>query len=275
MRAVSRFLKREYATWRQRGRCQSLKHELQADLGFPVDLRRGGSRGRDDVFFVVHRDDVIGVVRLVNPFLHGKPLPPHMPFQTIDDTARLEREWACYERGSHHGLTPAPLWRTHDAMLCSFIEGQRLSDKLAANPDSIWALMIEGTRSLYKLHGIGLTHMDASLANMLRPTAQLRESCVMIDFEYVPHNDLSKVQQQVYDYLRLLESTYKFIPADQRANCQDWIRVLEDCIDDEHRSASLAPLAPALGRILGDQALTEALAQVFHDRHTLQRPPSD
>lgn len=268
MRSISRFLLRLGAKMRHRPRYRAIRSEMEEVLGHKILLKRAGARGRDDIFLIISQTNVLGVLRLINPYIRSQPLLPEMPFQITDHQSRLEREWNCYRIGSQYGLTPSPLWRCQDALLCSYIDGARLHDHLLADATVFWHLMIDGTRTLHNLHKVGMTHMDASLANMIK-TQKSRTQAIVIDFEYVPHHQLSFAQQCAYDYLRLLESSYKFLPKNQVGQYKDWIACLDDCIDHETRATSLAPLAPAIARILNDKTLRTALTQIFQDKQTL------
>ncbi|MBP7638285.1 MAG: hypothetical protein KBA18_10450, partial [Kiritimatiellae bacterium] len=95
----------------------------------------------------------------------------------------------------------------------------------------------------------GVTHMDMSLANILRDRAS--GALLFVDFEYGAAPGLSAEQQALYDYLRLLESIWKFLPAGERAAaCGVWGEAYKRHAPAAVRAAELTPLRPALGRVL-------------------------
>ena len=57
------------------------------------------------------------------------------------------------------------------------------------------------------------------------------------------------------------------MPQSARNGHGEWIEALDGCLDDEAREAELAPLAPALTRLLAADGLSPALGGVF------RRPP--
>jgi len=254
-------VKRTYAEYRLGTRRRALCVEIGAQLGERVTLERSGARGRDSIYLARTSDGIAGALRVVNPYLRRKALSAGMPFEALPVEERLDREWRCYTAGSKEGLTPKPLWLGEDALLCEYIPGERLSDRLFARPQRFWPLLVAGTRCIAALHHTGVTHMDASLANMVAESETQR--IVFIDFEYGPRPGLSAADQRAYDYLRLLESVIKFMPPADGEPWEPWIAALETCVDDEARHADISALAPALGRVLAAPHLRRALSGVF------------
>jgi hypothetical protein len=197
----------------------------------------------------------------VNPFLHRKALPASMPFRRLPPPESIDREWECYGRAAGLRLTPAPLWRTHDALVCEHVPGERLSERLFAHPMDFWNLMKTATAALPRLHATAVTHMDASLANILCVPGEDR--ICFIDFEYGPRPGLDPHQQRAYDHLRLLESSIKFLPPGLALRWDGWVEQLQASVDACARAADIVPLAPALARVLSHRALVDALADVF------------
>ena len=228
-----------------------------------ISLYIGPARaGRDSVYLVRDGAKVIGAVRLCNPYLRGKALAANMPFMTLADQVRLDREWQCYETASRSGLTPVPLWRDKDALMCEFLPGQRLSVLLAQEPADFWRLIRRTSMTLTALHDLGLTHMDASLANSIADNNG--RGCRLIDFEYGPAHELTFEQQKAYDYLRLLESSMKFMPLSAREQADEWVSELDQHITNDMREADLKPLVPAISRLLDSAPLVNKLVDVFH-----------
>ena len=259
MRALSGFLRRESANLRIYGRKRRLIEQLSTHFGRPVSLQRAGARGRDSVFVVKAKRENMGALRLCNPHLRRNAPSADMPFIMLSNAERLSREWRCLAAAGPAGITPGPLWRDSDALMCEFIAGPRLSDRLSQDPSSFWELLVRTSRTLGSLHDLGITHMDASFAN----TIDAADGCRLIDFEYGPRAGLTLAQQMAYDHLRLLESSLKFMPHRQQDWIDSWLDVLDAVLPERARDIDIAPLAPAIMRVLASKGLVRRLAAVF------------
>lgn len=259
MRALSRFLRREYANLRITGRKRRLIEQLSTHFDRPVSLRRAGARGRDSVFVVKDRREIMGALRLCNPHLRREALPTDMPITTLSNGERLSREWRCFAEAGPAGITPSPLWRDEDVLMCEFVAGPRLSNRLSQNPSSFWELLVRTSRALGRLHALGVTHMDASLAN----TIDADDGCRLIDFEYGPRAGVTLEQQMAYDHLRLLESSLKFMPPGEHVRVDIWLDVLDAVLPKQAREVDIAPLTPAIKRVLARRDLNHRLAAIF------------
>lgn len=250
MRALKRWWKKIKSEQRIASKRNALAEELRAHLGLqiPPRLVPSGSQGHDSTYIIEGAGKKWGVLRLANPHKERAPPDPSMPFTLEETPARINHEWNCYRRGAPFNLTPKPLWRSEDALVCSYFPYQSLHKKIMKNPKEAWNILIKATEALQKLHAAGITHMDASLANILAD--EKMEHLVFIDFEYAPSPKISPVQQRIYDHLRLLESTWKFIPPSLRSKNKDWLKLAAGCFDDDMKQANITPLVPALSRIL-------------------------
>jgi hypothetical protein len=237
------------------GRRREVARQLQEFLGLarPPIMASSGARGHDSNYLVADPKSIHGVLRLVNPH-HKRPNPaPDMPFIFEKADARLEREWSAYARGAAAGLTPLPLWRAQDAIFCEYIPFRTLQGQLMESPERAWEILCRAAQAVQGLHAAGITHMDVCLANMLADP-QL-ERIVFVDFEYspAPHIDLSA--QRVYDHLRLIDSTWKFIPEARRGDWDGWLKIFASAAAADISQANLTALAPALGRVLNAPVL--------------------
>ncbi|MBI3419368.1 MAG: hypothetical protein HY053_04460 [Proteobacteria bacterium] len=259
---VKRWLRRAWAEWRIGLRRKELLAALSAHFGGVRGLHfiYRGDRGRDSIYLLTDATKTLGIMRLVNPHYH-KTLPPDWPFQLELQGGQIDREWAAYSRGYVAGLTPKPLWRTQDALLCEYMPYGSMHDTLLQSPEQAWSMMCEGSKALQRLHQAGLTHMDASFANMLKSD---KGQIYIIDFEYAPARGLSLAAQRVYDHLRLLESTWKFILPAERGNYQPWLDCLVKCLDDDMRKVDLRPLAPAIDRVMQTPVLGQKIRNLFN-----------
>ena len=261
MRKLKRWVRSRYADFRIRDRAESIATELKGVFAADIRLVTVGSAGRDSIYRIEGEGRRLAVMRLANPYKRRSPLPPNSPFVWLDDDARFEREWHAYTVGAASGLTPRPVWRTEDALVCEYLPWRPLHDRFRENPARFWEYLCLATRGISRLHGLGLVHMDASLANILSDDELQGVAC--IDFEYAPAPFLSLPQQRAYDYLRLLESCIKFCDPELRRGCRPWIDLLAELVDPETAAADIAPLLPALGRTAADEGLKTALRSVF------------
>ncbi len=206
-------------------------------------------------------DKPIGVARIVNPYKKRATPPADMPYMVEPAPARLNREWMAYEKGAQGGLTPHPLWRQPDILMCEYLPFHPVMDLLQANPETSWALLEMGAKRISELHALGITHMDMSLGNILAD--QALTSLMFVDFEYAPAFHISPAAQRVYDHLRLVESAWKFIPESRRGDFAGWLAAFTGALEGDMRAVDLGLLRPALGRVLGDAALGPAIVQTM------------
>ena len=137
--------------------------------------------------------------------------------------------------------------------------GARLSQRLLQEPSSFWPLLVRTSHALGTLHVLGITHMDASLSNTLDAV----DGCRLIDFEYEPRVGITFEQQMAYDHLRLLESSLKVMPVGEHAGLDAWLEVLNVILPKRVRGMDIAPLAPAISRVLACRGLRQRLTAMF------------
>lgn len=256
MRKIKRAWQRLRGEFLIRPRRAEIAGELQAHfrLSSPPQFVPSGSRGHDSGYTVRDEERILGMLRLVNPHKSRPDPAAGMPFILEDGPSRITREWQAYTRGASYNLTPKPLWRTYDALLCEYLPLRTMHAMLLEKPERAWELVTAAMKALHRLHQTGITHMDVSLANALAD--ENLEKIYFIDFEYGPASGISPAQQRVYDHLRLLESTWKFTPD---KNAAPWIEALKHCLDGDMRRADLKPLTRALSRILSEPTLVTEL----------------
>ena len=193
------------------------------------------------------------------------PAGPSNLWWALAADRRLNREWDVYGRLSPTKLTPAPVWRTHDAIMCTYFDGQSVSKRLAAERHRFWDLMKLVLLSLRRLHDHGATHMDAKVENILTDAEAWQ--FVFIDFDCTPPKWVEPPQQRAYDYLKLIDSSLRLVPPRDRENRRRWIGLLERTVDEETRQTNL-DLLPQRRRttrhIMRDPHLCRALRCVFH-----------
>ncbi len=263
MRAVKRWIRAQFWEWRMRGRRAAVAGEVAAALHLPAPPRliERGNLGHDSNYNVLSGGEQIGVLRLVNPHKR-RPLPPAgMPFVIAGPSMRILHEFDVYGRGAASGLTPTPVWKADDALFCRYLPYRPLMTWVKGAP-SIWPLLLEGSATLHRLHDeVGLSHMDASLGNVLADEGRTRHA--LVDFEYLPADGVTFGEQKVYDHLRLVHSSWKFIGPAERAPSQAWLAQLDSCLDPAMRDIAFDRIGPALENLLNDAAWRQALARLF------------
>jgi hypothetical protein len=263
VRAAKRWVRAQFWEWRMRDRRHEVAAELQRELGVatPLKLVERGNLGHDSNYNVFDGGTQIGVLRLVNPHKR-RPLPPaEMPFRIAGPSMRIKHEFEVYGLGAASGLTPTPLWKAPDALFCRYLPYRPLMTWVKG-ADTIWPLLIEGSAALDRLHReTGLSHMDASLGNVIASDDRSRHA--LVDFEYLPAEGVSFAEQRLYDHLRLVHSSWKFIKPDQRRDFGPWLDQLAGYADAGMRKASFLRIAPALENVLNDDAWRAALRELF------------
>ena len=270
VRSPAHWAARRYAEMRIAGRKARLEAEISRVLDVGVRLQLTGGGGRDSIYYAVAGRRQIGVVRLVNPFKRRpptkkQPLGPSNLWWALAADRRLNREWEVYSRLAPKRLTPAPVWRTHDAIMCTYFDGQSVSKRLAADGNRYWDLMGSVLHSLRRLHDHGATHMDAKVENILTD-AEARQF-VFIDFDCTPPKWADPPQQRAYDYLKLIDSSLRLVPPRERENQRRWIGLLERTVDEETRQTNLDLLTQrrrTTRHIMRDPRLCRTLRCVFH-----------
>jgi tRNA A-37 threonylcarbamoyl transferase component Bud32 len=249
MRAIKRWFRRWRAFQAARPALQACRPQLEQLFGGPVTWRHTGGRGRDVVCLVLHEGLPVGVLRLTHPGTPpSTPASAGQPFVSLGAAEKIEREWRAYAAGDPLGLTPKPLWRSAHAMLCAYVRAHPLQQEVQSKGASPLLLATDALVDIARLHAAGLTHMDMSLSNILRERSG---GYRFVDFEYGAAAGLTFEQQGLYDYLRLLESIWKYLADEERKSvAATWGEAFRACAPEAVRAADLAPLRPALGRIL-------------------------
>ncbi|NOX09515.1 MAG: hypothetical protein GXP22_08530 [Gammaproteobacteria bacterium] len=261
MRVLKRFIENLRGEWFIRHRREEIRRELIAFFSSEIKLIQAGQRGHDSIYYVNEDNgNTIAMLRLSNPYKKRSPPANDMPFIALDTDGRISREWDCYRQGGE--LTPEPLWQSIDALVCGYLPMQSLQDIMMSDRDYVWAILCKATMALHQLHQQGVTHMDASLANILSDADM--EQMVFIDFEYGPSLNVTEKQQRAYDFLRLVESVWKFIPEEQRSELALWEDCLASCLEDDMQGLDLEPLWPALTRLKNDEAMFSCINRIFN-----------
>lgn len=263
LRKIRRWLRKRASEQQIRPRRAEVLAAIAKDLNLPTlpTFKVAGEGGHDGIYYLSHEGKPLGVLRLVNPFKKRIPPGDEMPFALEDSSKRIARERDAYTVGAAFNLTPKPLWHCDDALMCEWLPYTPLHKALLANPHNAWPMLARATDAVGALHKTGITHMDVSLANIIADADM--QHLVFVDFEYSPSPQLSLAEQKLYDHLRLVESTWKFIPAGERGNWQAWFNTFEKHVDADMRKVNIEKLEPALGRLLKADGLGDALRNLF------------
>ena len=201
----ARWLQRRAELKKSEPRRKALEAELTSVLGIGCTLVPARSKGGyDQIYYAVSGSARRAVVRVNNPHkVKRDPVDPRLPLLALAPAARLEREWDAYVRLFPLGLSPQPLWRTEDAIACSWVDWGRASEALIQRRSRIWPLAAVLFPAVRRMHDAGVVHLDLNLGNLL--FAPDGSAVAMIDFEYGPAAWVSPEQQQAFDYLRLID----------------------------------------------------------------------
>jgi len=262
VRKIKRWWRSRQAEAALKDRREAVKAMVEGVLGGPVRLKERGNLGHDSNYDVFQGDRQTAVLRLVNPFKQRPTPPPGMPFQIEEPARRLDHEYVALARAASIGLAPEPIWRAEDAILCRYLPYRTLTSVAKAEPDRVWTCLSDASAALDRLHReVGMAHMDASLSNVLADRAG--KAFALVDFEYTPAPGVSFPEQKIYDHLRLLQATGKFIPDRLKGEHAAWFAQFGGYIDDEMRAAPLDRILPALNHVLGVPAYREAARRVL------------
>jgi len=210
MRGLRRFVRRLVAEWRIRKRREAVRRQIEVKLSIPVRFVASGSRGADSIYRVMDEDrKCIAVLRLINPHRKQKIVSANMPYRVLSGEARIQRELESYQTASVNNLSPALIWHSNDALLCRFEAGLPIIEELRNGSLSPVAVLQKGWAGLHALHQLGITHMDASIQNILYTPKT--DHISLVDFEFGASENISFETQCLYDYLRYLESMMKFL----------------------------------------------------------------
>lgn len=248
MRKLKRFLRRLIAEWKNRKRREEVLRKISKHLGEQVTLRQSGSRGADSIFEIVSQSGKqIAVLRLLNPYRKKKTAPDFMPYCILSGETRIAREKEAYLLGAGLSLTPKVLWDASDALVCEYFSGEPILEHYLKGRVSATGMIEIGWNALSKLHDLGISHMDASVQNVL--LSDSGSNAVLVDFEFGSALDLSFEDQCLYDYFRYLESSLKFISLEEEKVLTKELEELNVIPVLVLEKANIKKIIPALERL--------------------------
>ncbi len=250
MRKLKRWWRARKAEAALKDRREAVQALVEGVIGSSVRLKERGNLGHDSNYDVFAEGRQVAVLRLVNPFKQRPVPPPGMPFQIEEPARRLDHEYVALARAASIGLAPEPIWRAEDAILCAYLPYATLTSAVLKAPDQVWTYLAQASAALDRLHReVGMAHMDASLSNVLADPEH--KAFALVDFEYTPAPGVGFAEQKIYDHLRLLQATGKFIPDRLKGEHAAWFAQFAGYVDDEMRAAPLDHILPALNHVLG------------------------
>ncbi len=191
-----------------RGRLRAITSELRTH--FPqLDRLVASSHigGFDSIYFLHDRSGAFGVLRLNNPRLKPKVVHSDLPRISLNAQERLTREWEAYTTLGPIGLSPKTLWRTRDAVACSYSESPRFRELIEQRHPDLTAQLVAILNAIGQMHAAGIVHLDLSPGNVLIDPRTGRVE--LIDFEYGVVPGRSFAENCRFDWLRFLELTRK------------------------------------------------------------------
>ncbi len=265
VKRLHRLLKRARHAAQARFALLALRPELERFCGGPVQFSLTEGGGKDFVFYVSRGRTRVAVLRMANPdsVPDGTPIEHRLstPRLRLTGHERIAREYRICASGAPFGITAAPLWLAPDgtAFMCAYVPGERLLKHVARGRLSMWdAIDLAAAHTVAFQDATGEAHMDLSLLNVLGDDTL--EHLTFIDFETGPDPSLSSEEIRLFDFLKLVETSIKFMnPADRAAAPARFARMLQT-LHPELRSAPTERIAPKLKRLIDVPSLCAVLS---------------
>jgi hypothetical protein len=182
-----------------RGRVRALTADLKT--AFPQLVRltpSAHSGGFDSIYFLESAEGPFGVLRLNNPHQKRKAVHSELPRRSPSPAERIVREWSAYSTLAPLGLSPTPLWRADDAIVCSYSPApgvRKIMENRLADPAAVFTVVLN---SIGRMHEAGIVHLDLSPGNVLVCPKTL--AVALIDFEYAPVAGRSFADDCAFDW---------------------------------------------------------------------------
>jgi len=194
--------------WRARFGIRKRVREITADLKcvFPqldslVPSAHAG--GFDSIYFLQDSErQRFGVLRLNNPHQKRTAVHADQPRRSPDPAERIAQEWRAYSILAPLGLSPRPLWKSHDAVVCSYSPHLSFRRHVEAGTIDLRRALDSVLNAVGRMHEAGVVHLDLSPANVL--VCPNTYEALLIDFEYVPLPGRSFEEDCRYDWWRMI-----------------------------------------------------------------------
>lgn len=232
-----------------------------------VDLVPASTKGGyDEIYYARQNGKRFAVVRINSPYKkQNDPIGPLDPSIPLTPAERLNREWNAYNKLAPLGISPEPLWRTDNAIACTWLNWIRASTWLTRNRSDFWTVISQILPTVARMHHADVTHLDLNLGNLLLDTKG--SGVAVIDFEFGPVEWVDTSQQQAFDFLRLIDDCIKPRRGGKKmlSNIPCLIKILDDTVSRTARDASLDFVYGKLQRLQGEKELCAALRKIFRN----------
>ena len=202
--APNRLLRQWKARFGIRKRVRELTAELKCvfpQLDSLVPSPHSG--GFDSIYFL---EDAacqrFGVLRLNNPHQKRKVVHTDLPRRSPAPAERIDREWQAYSVLAPLGISPRPLWRSHDAIVCAYSPHASFRKLIEGGAVDVARALEAILNSIGRMHEAGIAHLDLSPGNVL--VCPNTFDAVLIDFEYVPMPGRSFEEDCRYDWWQMI-----------------------------------------------------------------------
>jgi hypothetical protein len=266
MRSPFRWFRRraEYALMGER--TNVLESEFSLHLGRKCRFVPAAAKGGYDmIFYVLDGSRRIAVARVNNPDKSNNDpigeLDPGVPLGSED---RLQREWMAYRKLHPLGLSPQPMWRSDDCIVCAWLPWKRASEILVKRREFVWEIIGRSFHAIRRMHDADVVHLDLNTGNLL--VEENGPGLAIIDFEFGPVDWVTPEQQMAFDYLRLIDDFVKPRRGGRvmLENVGKLTGMLDENVSPEIRNAAMGFSFAKLHRLGNERDLCSALRAVFH-----------
>jgi len=218
-----------------------IKADIQKKFG-DVEFKLASFGGADMNFYVLRNSVKFAMLRLA---IEDKK-DDALPISRFDKEKRLANEYKAYRKGFQDDLTPEVLYYSKDALMCEYLNGERVFNLLKKDRSKVWDILISAMQIYQKLHALSIVHLDATLKNFVMDDGRMK----VIDFEYyagIPEFDIE--EQKAYDYVRIIEHTLRTIPGEYQGNYHQFIKDLDKIVPSEIRDVDFNHVKPWIKNI--------------------------
>ena len=251
MKKFKRAIKRRYFLHKMTPRIKEIRGIIQYKLSLehlPI-FKKSGGQGRDLVYLVYQKNQEkpFGVIRMINHFKKYHQDTAKNFFNQPDDM-RIQYEYDIYTSGAAQALTVEPLLKGDDFLLCGYSDYTPLFDDFIKEPESFWRYVDFMMPHIGRLHAQDIAHCDMSFSNVLVQG----DKAIFIDFEYSYGDVITWPEAMLYDYLNLLDNSWKFVPQEIRENeaeIEKWFEKIQTVLGNELKAVNVEKLKPSLPRL--------------------------
>ncbi|QDT54523.1 3-deoxy-D-manno-octulosonic-acid kinase [Caulifigura coniformis] len=206
--APNRLLRQWKARFGIRKRVREITDELRHQFPLRALAPSSHAGGFDSIYFLEdHGGERFGVLRLNNPHQKRKAVHTDLPRRSPPPRERIQREWHAYSVLGPLGLSPQPLWRSDDAVVCSYSASPNVRRLMEEGRADLTAVFTAVLNTIGKMHDAGIVHLDLSPGNVLVCRKTL--AALLIDFEYVSLDARSVEDDKRYDWRQMIERIRK------------------------------------------------------------------